>query len=142
MGLRSESALEADAADVAKGLPLPRLSKPPATTGIYCSVTPVDVNGRLADRKAMQALGWRPNLPISLAWQEGIVIVKASKKAAWKITQHGYLLLPSSVRRSCGIEPADRVLVCAYLTRESLVVYTMGFLESMVDGCERETKAG
>lgn len=142
MGLQSESALEDDAVNPAQGLPLPRLLRTPTSMGIYCSVTPVDVNGRLADRNPMRALGWRPNLPISLAWQEGIVIVKAREKATWKLTQHGYLLLPSSVRRSCGIGSADRVLVCANPTRGSLVVYTMGHLERMVGVYERETAAG
>ncbi|WP_432049907.1 AbrB/MazE/SpoVT family DNA-binding domain-containing protein [Verrucosispora sp. NA02020] len=59
----------------------------------------------------------------------------------WKISRQGHLFLPSSVRRSCGIGPGDRLLILAYPDRSLLVAYTMGALELMVSRYVGEQEA-
>lgn len=115
-----------------QGLPLPHLARNAQSQAAYCAVTPVDASGRLADRAPLQALGWLAGRTLDIAYQDGAIAVTARRGGRWKITRQGYLLLPSSLRRSCGMAAGDRLLVVAYPDRGSLVAYTMGALELMV----------
>jgi hypothetical protein len=124
------------------GLPLPRLMQITAPAEFYCTVTPVDVNGRLADRNPLRALGWEANLQVSVVCQRGVIVVEARDRGLSKLTQQGYLLLPSYVRRSCGMVAGDRVMALAYPDRGSLMIYTMGLLQRIIRIHGREAGSG
>lgn len=117
---------------LSQGLPLPRLARNVQPQARCCAVTPVDSSGRLGDRAPLLSLGWLKGRTLDIACQDGAVAVTARRGGRWKVTRQGHLLLPSAIRRSCGIAVGDRLLVLAYLDRGSLMVYTMGALELMV----------
>ncbi|MCG5471369.1 hypothetical protein [Micromonospora cabrerizensis] len=117
---------------IARGLPLPRLARTLKPQAVHCAVTSVDVSGRLADRRPLQALGWFAGRPVDLVARDNVITVTARRGGRWTINRQGHLVLPSSVRRSCGVERGHRLLVLAYLDRSVLLVYTMSALELMV----------
>ncbi|MEV4666126.1 AbrB/MazE/SpoVT family DNA-binding domain-containing protein [Micromonospora echinofusca] len=116
----------------AQGLPLPSLTRAVRTQAALCAVTSVDASGRLADRRPLQALGWLAGRTVEVTGREMAITVTARRDGRWKISRQGHLVLPSSVRRSCGIGPGHRLLVLAYPDRSLLLAWTMGVLELLL----------
>lgn len=116
---------------LARGLPLPRLARNLKPQAAHCAITSVDSGGRLADRRPLHALGWFAGRTLEIAGRQNAITVTAQRSGRWTISRQGFLVLPSSVRRSCGIDPGHRLLVMAYSDRSLLLVYTMGALELM-----------
>ncbi|RBQ05728.1 hypothetical protein DQE82_25815 [Micromonospora sp. LHW51205] len=106
-----------------------------------CAVASVDVSGRLADRRPLQALGWFAGRAVEVVGRKDAFAVTARPDARTTIGGQGHLVLPSSVRRSCGIGPGHRLLVLAYPDRSLLVAYTMSALELMLSRYAEEHEA-
>lgn len=110
------------------GLPVPRLLPPIPRSDLFCTVTPIDDRGRLADRSPIRAAGWRPGQPVTISMTDdhSVVIIQASGPET--ITRHGHLRLPMRVRHACRLSTGDRLLVAATTTQ--LMVYPMATVEA------------
>lgn len=129
--------LRADRADypgrlLARGLPLPHLVRSVKPQATICTVTSVDANGRLADRRPLQALGWFAGHAVDVTGRDTAITVTARRGGRWAISRQGHLVLPPSVRRSCGLGTGHRLLVLAYPNRGMLAAYTMSAVELML----------
>ncbi|MBQ1053440.1 AbrB/MazE/SpoVT family DNA-binding domain-containing protein [Micromonospora sp. C32] len=124
-----------------RGLPLPSLAQGVKPQAALCAVTSVDVSGRLADRRPLQALGWFAGRTIEVIARNKSITVTARHGGQCTIGRQGHLVLPSPVRRSCGVEPGHRLLVLAYPDRSLLVAYTMTALELMLSRYAEESEA-
>ncbi|MGC4903374.1 hypothetical protein ACLQ2Y_29105 [Micromonospora echinospora] len=124
-----------------RGLPLPSLAQGVKPQAALCAVTSVDLNGRLADRRPVQALGWFPGRTVEVIGRNNAITVSARPGGQCTIGRQGHLVLPSPVRRSCGIGPGHRLLVLAYPDRSLMVAYTMSALELILSRYAEEHEA-
>ncbi len=123
------------------GLPIPVLPDAAHGAGTRCVVTPVDRDGRLADRSALTFLGWSAGQAVELAIEPGPVVV-ARTGGSVRINPRGHLRLPLTVRRRCRIATGDRVLVVANQRRGELLVIPMAALDDMVAAYRQSHDSG
>ena len=95
-------------------------------------VTPVDRDGRLADRSLLTLLGWSPGVEIALTVEPG-PIVTAKPGAGVQVDPRGHLHLPIAVRHAYGITPGDRVLLAADRHAGELLIIPGRVLTKMID---------
>ncbi|MGI5151421.1 hypothetical protein ACQEVC_34495 [Plantactinospora sp. CA-294935] len=116
------------------GLPIPELPGAADGTGTRCVVTPVDRDGRLADRSTVKFMGWAVGYAVELVIEPGpigpIVVARTGREV--RIDPRGHLRLPLAVRRECRIAAKDRVLLAANPRRNELLVVPMATLDDMV----------
>jgi hypothetical protein len=126
------------------GLPIPALPVLPDSArgaGARCVVTPVDRDGRLADRSVVTFLGWSAGQAVEWAFEPGPIVV-ARAAGGVRISPRGFLRLPLAARRACRIAAEDRVLVVADQRRSELLVIPMAALEDMVAACRQSPGSG
>jgi hypothetical protein len=122
------------------GLPIPALREP-AGAGMQCWVTPVDRNGRLANRSAVAFLGWSAGRRVGMTTAPGPIVVVADGEDHL-LDARGHVSLSLAARRRCRIATGDRVLVIADRQQGGLLVIPMGVVHEMVDGFRRRTLPG
>jgi hypothetical protein len=117
------------------GLPLPRLLPPVAPPDLYCTVTPIDDRGRLADRSPIHAASWQPGQPITitLTTTPDHRHVTVHPGGPDRITGHGHLRLPARVRRAFHLSPGDRLLITVTASPHRIAVYPMATLAAILN---------
>lgn len=114
------------------GLPLPPLSPPTPLPDLYCTVTPMDCHGRLADRSPLRAAGWPPGRPITIIPSPDGRLVSVRADGPNTTTGDGHLLLPAHVRRACHLATGDRLLVTVTTAPTRLTIYPMTTVETII----------
>jgi hypothetical protein len=112
-------------------LPIARLAAVRVEPFVY-GFAAVDCHGRVGDRTTVRALGWPPGTRLDIREQGGLILVTAGQRAVFKVTTQGYLGLPATVRRWCGLTSGDRVLLAADPARGLLVVHPPAALDVMI----------
>ncbi len=112
-------------------LPIPALVDTARGSDVRCVVTPVDRDGRLADRSVLAFIDWLAGQAVAFVNEPGLIVV-AHTGGSGRVDRRGYLRLPLAVRRRCGIVTGDRVLVAANRQRNELLVIPMAAVDAMV----------
>jgi hypothetical protein len=102
----------------------------------------VDDRGRIADHAIVKMLGWRADTRLDIRVIGGLIVVATGAAGAWSLTNRGYVRLPSTVRRCCGVEPSDRVLLAAEPAEGVLVVYPPLVMDTMLTRFHAQVMAG
>ncbi|MGW0891560.1 hypothetical protein [Saccharopolyspora sp. NPDC002578] len=115
-------------------LPVPELAAVRSgSSGVY-RIAAVDERGRIADRAVVQALGWSAGQRVRFDLLSATaLLVRPEAAGLFGLTRRGHIPLPVPVRRWCGVQAGDRVLLAASVQRGLLAVYTMAALESMIN---------
>lgn len=79
-------------------------------------------------------LGWLPGTRVELREDRGLVMVTAAADGAVRVSGHGHLRLPVSLRQDCGLAAGDRVPLVADPSDELLVLYPPSVLDTMLSG--------
>ncbi len=113
-------------------LPLPALAD--AFRGVEARyvVTPLDRDGRLADRSVLTLMGWSAGQTVALVVEPGPIMI-ARDGPGVRIDRRGHLSLPVSVRRTCQITPGDRVLLVADQRAGELLVIPSRAVTHMIE---------
>ncbi|WP_204036569.1 hypothetical protein [Micromonospora qiuiae] len=112
-------------------LPIPTLVGTARGSDVRCVVTPVDRDGRLADRSVLAFMGWPAGQAVTFVNEPGPIVV-VHTGGSGRVDRRGHLRLPLSARRRCGIVTGDRVLVAANRQRNELLVIPMAAVDAMV----------
>jgi hypothetical protein len=102
----------------------------------------VDDRGRIADHAIVQALGWRASTRLDIRVIGGLIVVTAGDGGAWSLTSHGHVRLPLTIRRCCGVEPGDRVLLAAEPAEGVLAVHPPTVMDTMLARFHAQVMAG
>jgi hypothetical protein len=102
----------------------------------------VDDRGRIADHAIVRALGWHAGTRLDIRVIGGLIVVTAGDGGASSVTNHGHVRLPLTVRRCCGVEPGDRVLLAAEAAEGVLVVYPPLVMDTMPARFHAQVMAG
>jgi bifunctional DNA-binding transcriptional regulator/antitoxin component of YhaV-PrlF toxin-antitoxin module len=102
----------------------------------------VDDRGRIADYAIVRALGWRAGTRLDIRVIGGLIVVTAGDAGAWSVTNLGHVRLPVAVRRCCGVEPGDRVLLAAEPAEGVLAVHPPTVMDTMLARFHAQVMAG
>src|SRR5262249_2956031 len=82
----------------------------------------------VADHMIMQAMGWRAGIALTIRVTTGVIVVTVGD-GGYGVTRQGHLRLPATVRRTCRIEPGDRVLLAADPAEGVVIVHPPASLD-------------
>jgi hypothetical protein len=92
----------------------------------------IDVAGRVADRAVIGALGWRCGDRLTLTAEAGVVTARRDPAGLAAMTAKPYIVIPVALRRRCGLEPGDRVLLAAVPGEDTLTAYSLAVVDQAI----------
>ena len=110
-------------------LPLPRLVESRLSRTVF-GVAAMDNRGRVHDLAVQRALAWGPKALLDIREQAGLILVRADQDGLFRVSNDGYLRIPPTVRRWCGLVPGDRVLLAA--NADVLTLYPPARLDELL----------
>jgi hypothetical protein len=73
----------------------------------------IDASGRICERAVITALGWADGDRLTLAAEAGVVTARRDPAGMVTLPASAYLTIPAALRRRCGLEAGDQVLLAA-----------------------------
>lgn len=113
-------------------LPIPALEAAALQSEAGHVVTPVDRDGRLADRSLLRFLGWTAGVQIALTIEPGPILI-ARPGAGVRVDRRGHLHMPAAVRHAYAIVPGDRVLLAAHPETAELLIIPGRVVTAMIE---------
>ena len=92
----------------------------------------IDASGRIADQAVITALGWRGGDLLTLTADAGVVTARRDPGGMVTMPDRGYIAIPAALRRRCGLEPGDRVLLAALPGRCTLTAYSLAVVDQAI----------
>jgi hypothetical protein len=106
----------------ARRLPLATVAEVPALADdVRYGVGRIDASGRVGDRAFTSALGWRAGDRLTLTAADGVVIARRDPA--------GFVVIPSALRRRCGLLPGDRVLLAMFPGQDPMAAYSFAVVD-------------
>ncbi|GIM93194.1 hypothetical protein [Paractinoplanes toevensis] len=113
-------------------LPIPSLQqRPKRLTSARYTLTRCNRHGRLASRHPLRVLGWCAGQALTILTDNGSPLIRAAPNGKEAITAEGFLLLPAAVRRRCGINHGEPLLVASYPDRNLIIICTPAVIDEM-----------
>lgn len=126
-------------------LPLTSLVPLPRAGSMLYSLARVDSQGTVSAGLLAKDLGWRredhlvfaviPSSQTSSGTEPEVlasVLVRRHATGTCRISRRGYLVLPSAVRRRCGIAVNDHVLLAADPTVDVVMIHPVSAVDAMI----------
>jgi len=114
----------------ARRLPLATVAEAPALAGdVVYGAGRIDASGRVGDRAFTGALGWRPGDRLTLTAAAGVVIARRDPAGLITMPAKPYIVIPSALRRRCGLLPGDRVLLAMVPGRDAMAAYSFAVVD-------------
>jgi hypothetical protein len=102
------------------------------TADTVYGMSALDLGGRIADRVAIEALGWTPGTRLHLDAARTHLTLRAATDGTLAVSDHRYLCVPAATRHRLGLQPGDRVLLAAHPQRQTLIVYPPAALDELL----------
>jgi hypothetical protein len=118
-----------------------KVEPPTAPADVIYGVGRIDASGRVADRVAIQALGWQLGDRLTLSGTSGVVLARRDPAGMLALGQKPYITIPAVLRTRCGLRAGDRVLLAASLDEDLLTVYPLSTLHQAIRD-SRPTEGG
>ena len=114
-------------------LPLARpVPEPPAPEDVVYGIGRIDSSGRIADRTVTTALGWRGGDRLTLTADAGVVTARRDPGGMVTLPARAYITIPAALRRRCGLNRGDRVLLAAVLHEDTLAAYSLAVVDQAI----------
>ena len=119
----------------AAGRPLPLarpVPAPPVPEHVVDGIGRIDASGRIADRAVTSALGWRGGDRLTLTADAGVVTARRDSGGMITLPARAYIAIPAALRRRCGLQPGDRVLLAAVTAGDTLNAYSLAVVDQAI----------
>ncbi len=119
----------------ATGRPLPLAPSEPvpsAPADVVYGIGRIDASGRIADRAVTSARGWRGGDRLTLTADAGVVTARRDPGGMVTVPGRAYVAIPAALRRRCGLEPGDRVLLAAVPADDTLTAYCLAVVDQAI----------
>jgi hypothetical protein len=94
------------------------------------AVVMLDSDGRLSDQQLFSQLGWIPGTRVDIGVGDGHeIVVRRDEDGAWALTTRNMVLVPAPLRRWCGYDAGDPVLVVAVPSMSAVVLHPLETLD-------------
>ena len=105
---------------------------PPAPGGVVYGIGRIDASGRIADRTVTSALGWSGGDRLTLTADAGVITARRDPAGMVTLPDRAYIAIPAALRRRCGLEPGDRVLLAAVPAFDTLTAYCLAVVDQAI----------
>jgi AbrB family looped-hinge helix DNA binding protein len=80
---------------------------------VVYGIARVDSSGRICERAIITALGWAGGDLLTFTADAGVVTARRDPGGMVTLPASGYITIPAALRRRCGLEAGDQVLLAA-----------------------------
>ena len=121
------------AAGAGRRLPVAAVPVPPAAPqDVLYGFGRIDTAGRVADRAVISAVGWSGGDRLTLTAEAGVVTARRDPAGMAAMTAKPYIVIPAALRRRCGLEPGDQVLLAALPGQDILTAYCLAVVDQAI----------
>ncbi|MEU7477099.1 hypothetical protein AB0A63_14020 [Lentzea sp. NPDC042327] len=118
-----------------------RRTEPPALGGMPAkqrgrqhrrryAIVLLDSDGRVTDQQLFSQLGWSPGMRVDIGVGDGHeIVVRRDEDGDWALTARNMLLVPAPLRRWCGYESREPVLMVAVPSMAAVVLHNLETLD-------------
>ena len=92
----------------------------------------VDASGRVCERAVLTALGWSGGNRLTFRADAGVVTARRDPGGMVTLPASGYITIPAALRRRCGMETGDQVLLDAHPDRGTLAAYSLAVVDQAI----------
>ena len=92
----------------------------------------IDSSGRVADQGVLAALGWAGGDLLTLTAEAGVVTARRDPGGMVAVPDRACLVIPAALRRRCGLEPGNRVLLAGAPSDETLTAYSLAVVHEAI----------
>jgi hypothetical protein len=92
----------------------------------------IDASGRVADRVTIAALGWRGGDRLTLTADAGVVTARRDPGGMVAVPERACLVISAALRRRCGLEPGDQVLLAGAPADDTLTAYSLAVVHEAI----------
>ena len=89
----------------------------------------IDASGRVTDHVVGCALGWREGDRLTLTASPGVVTARRDPRGMIIVPARACLAIPAVLRRRCGLQAGDRVLLAAVPGQDTLAAYSFAVVD-------------
>jgi hypothetical protein len=116
-----------------RALPLARpIPAPSLPEDVVYGIGRIDASGRIADRTVISALGWRGGDRLTLTADAGVVIARRDPGGMITLPARAYIAIPAELRRRCGLQPGDRMLLAADPFGDTLNAHSLAVVDQAI----------
>jgi hypothetical protein len=105
------------------------LASPPGRPDVVYGFGRIDATGRVADRATIAALGWRGGDRLTLTADAGVMIARRDPCGMVTVPTRPYIVIPAALRRRCGLQAGDHVLLAAAPGQDTLTAYSLAVVD-------------
>jgi hypothetical protein len=92
----------------------------------------IDASGRVADRVVTCVLGWRCGDRVTLTAVAGVVIARRDPGGLVTVAARCRVMIPAPLRRRCGLQAGDPVLLAAVPRQDMLAAYPFAVVDQAI----------
>jgi hypothetical protein len=89
----------------------------------------IDASGRICERAIITALGWADGDRLTFTAETGVVTARRDPGGMVTLPASGYITIPAALRRRCGLEAGDQVLLAALPGEDALAAYCLAVVD-------------
>ena len=89
----------------------------------------IDESGRVADRAMIGAVGWQPGDRLTFTAAAGVVVARRDPGGMVTMPAKPYLVIPAALRRRCGLQAGDHVLLAASPGEDTVTAYSLAVVD-------------
>ena len=105
---------------------------PSAPEGVVYGIARVDASGRVCERAVITALGWAGGDRLTFTAEAGVVTARRDPGGMVTLPASSYITIPASLRRRCGLEAGDQVLLAALPDQDVLTAYSLAVVDQAI----------
>jgi AbrB family looped-hinge helix DNA binding protein len=92
----------------------------------------IDASGRICERAIITALGWADGDRLTLTAEAGVVTARRDPGGMVTVPAKSYITIPAALRRRCGLEAGDQVLLAAFPGEDALAAYCLAVVDQAI----------
>jgi hypothetical protein len=105
---------------------------------VVYGIARIDASGRICERAVITALGWSGGDRLTFTADAGAVTARRDPGGMVTLPASTYLTIPAALRRRCGLEAGNQVLLAAFPGEDALAAYCL----AVVDQAIRDRRPG
>ena len=114
-------------------LPLARpVPVPSMPEDVVYGIARIDSSGRVCERAIIAVLGWAGGDLLTFTADAGVVTARRDPGGMVTLPASGYITIPAALRRRCGLEAGDQVLLAALPDQDSLAAYSLAVVDQAI----------
>jgi hypothetical protein len=92
----------------------------------------VDASGRICERGVITALSWAGGDRLTFTAEAGVVTARRDAGGMVTLPASTYITIPAPLRRRCGLEPGDQLLLAALPGQDVLTAYSLAVVDQAI----------